>query len=112
MGTVSFTDLGEMVNAGLADGVDGRVQRELEKLPRDTFYWVRGQNPTGMTPYADVRDGVVVIEVKDDVHREGGRPSIGVKPPASSDILETDPSFTVFGYEGTRYKVMHKTVPF
>lgn len=112
MGIVYFTHLGEIANAGRADGIDGRVQQEIEKLPKDTFYWLTGENPTSMAPYAEFKEGIIVIDVKDDLYLQGGRPSIGIKLPADSEVLHIDNQHTLFEYQRTGYKVVHKTVPF
>ena len=107
-----YLELGEIANAGLGDGIGGAVQRIMEEFPPDTFYWANGSNPTTMVPYATFHAGKIIIDVKDDTHKEGGIPAIGVKPPEGSIPLDLSRNATVFDYRGKIFEIRHNTKPF
>jgi len=109
MGITSFRDLGDVANAGRIEGLGGRVQEFMEQLPPETFYWIDGKNPTTMVPYATWRDGMVVIDVQDDIHEQGGDRAIGLRLPsgAQKDDARSDDAKTIFSYGGVTYRVEH-----
>ncbi len=112
MGLVNFTGFGDIANAGLGDGVEGRVHDAIEALPRNLFYWLPGDNPTATVPYAKYHDGRIVIDVLDDGDLRGGRPAIGVKMIPEAVVQKADEKSTIFGYQGLTYEVRHLTMPF
>lgn len=114
MGLVHFTGLREDVaNAGFGDGIKGGVQEAMERLPGECLYWLNGENPTSLAPYAiaDFANERIVVDVIDE-DVLGGRPALGVWiPPKGTEISSTENS-TIFEYNNTTYEIFHKTQPF
>ncbi|MBI2045430.1 hypothetical protein HYT23_05200 [Candidatus Pacearchaeota archaeon] len=116
MGLIHFAGFGKIANAGLGDEADGKVHDAIEALPRNCFYWLGGDNPTSICPYAGFKGGRIVIDVKDDnsFNLNGGRPAIGINIPHGADVnnLECNKERTIFSYQGNVYEVRHLTSPF
>jgi hypothetical protein len=113
MGVTKFRDIGEVADAGFADGISGKVNDYVHRLPRDCLYWIAGTEPTSYAPYATWKEGRVVIDVRDDCVIEANQPALGLRLPTGAvknERASTDIS-TLFDYKGVTYEIVHRTIP-